>query len=92
MDGHETQRLFRQVVGRFDLRPDDEAEVTFRMSIEALFQIQRLLGVRRFHRGIPHEVPFDPLQRASKGRVRGEFRAAMDGGEQRFQVLQQARP
>ena len=89
MDRHEPHRLFGQVVGRFDLRVDDEAKVACRMPIKAFFQIQRLFGVRRFARRVPHQIVFDPLQRTSKGRVRSELAAAMDGGEQRFQVSQQ---
>ena len=47
MDRHKANRLFRQVVRRFDIRLGDETEVAFRVLVETVRQVFRFARLRR---------------------------------------------
>ena len=86
MDGDKANRLFRQVVGRFDIRFGDEAEIAVRVLTETLCQIESLSTARCSACGIPDQLGTGRLQgplEVLRARIRlppGESPRRVDAG------------
>ena len=92
MDGDETNRLFRQVVRRFDAWSRDKAKVTVDVQVETIRQILSFVRQRRPERGIVDQFVPHSLQCPAKRVLRRVLFAAMNDVKQLAEVFQQPFP
>src|SRR5450631_477467 len=68
IEHHEANRLFRQVVGRFDAGSCDESQVTFAVLSETLRQVLSFRGVRHMPENLGRQKVASVLQLDLKAR------------------------
>jgi len=87
MNGHKSNRLFREIVRRTNRGIGNESEVALAVSIKSLRHVVGMLRIRRFERRIADDVDANPIQRATESLLANELITTCNRPEKLAKVL-----